>query len=230
MPHLLQVMERQEDSKQPAVEEEIKAESSGNQVEQEQQSSVIMRRQVITTAGTIEDEAKAQEQAEAVETIESEAQNEGSPQSAPAIVVQFQEQPSSQIEQQERYENNNNEPNNYTSQQEYTQVGATVQYEATVNIPLQHVIGSTQYETQDETKRVVYADLQSVQSPSFANPQSYTHNDGAIYMQQHQYQSYGQHYDASRNSDDSPPNTLVHGTDPTLSSRIYSVSATIKFN
>lgn len=224
-------MERPEESK-PQLEAEIKAESSGNQVEQEHQSSVIMRRQVITTAGTIEDEVKAQEQAAAVENIEAEAQNEGSPQNAQPIVVQFQEQPPSQIEQQERYENNNNEPNNYASQQEYAQVGGTVEYETTVNISgsLQHVIASTQYETQDESKRVVYADLQSVQSPSFANPQSYSHNDGATYMQQHQYQSYAQHYDASRNSDDSPPNTLVHGTDPTLSSRIYQVSTPFRFN
>lgn len=224
-------MERQEDK--PSVETEVKAETSGNQVEQEQQSSVIMRRQVITTAGTIEDEAKAQEQAAAVESInESEAPNEGSPQSAQAIVVQFQEEPSSQIEQQERYENNNNEPNNYAPQQEYAQVGGTVEYETTVNIQgsLQHVIGSTQYETQDDTKRVVYADLRSVQSSSFATPQAYAHNDGATYMQQHQYQSYGQHYDASRNSDDSPPNTLVHGTDPTLSSRIYQVSTALRCN
>lgn len=221
-------MEPQEQKSSP--EPEVKSESdvkSEPEPEQHQQhsSSVIMRRQVITTAGTIEEETKAEQPSPDENTMKaSDASTEGSPQSGTTQTIQYQEGADGQSRggfEQERFTVATTEGYN---QNDYQNVSDEIQYTVEIqghshNIP----ITGTHYDSTDDAKGqpIIYANLESVSSP-YTNNQHYNAPDAASYMQQHQYQNYPQHY-TSRSPDDSPPSTLVHRSDPTLaSSRLYS--------
>lgn len=226
----------QKSSPEPEVKPdlEIKAESESEQQPQQQQqhtSSVIMRRQVITTAGTIEDETKAEQLSPEENIIKTnDASAESSPQNEASQTVQYQEGREEQNRttfDPERFNVATTE--GYNHQNDYHGVPDGMQY--TVQIPEDpHDIPITggHYESTEDTKtQIIYANLESVSSP-YANNQHYSTTDGVSYIQQQQYQNYSQHY-PPRSPDDSPPSTLVHRNDPTLSSsRLYPVSLNFK--
>lgn len=201
------------------------AEQQQQQPQQQHPSTVIMRRQVITTAGTIEDETKAEQPSPEENPVKvSDASAEGSPQNGTSQTVQYQEGTEGQNRaafEQESFTVATTESYN-NSQNEYHSVSDEIPYTVTIqghphNIP----IGGTHYEaTEDAKGQIIYANLESVSSP-YASNQHYNATDAAAYMQQHQYQSYQQHY-SSRSPDDSPPSNLIHRSDPTLGpSRMY---------
>lgn len=212
--------------------ETIEQQQSQQQQQQQQHpSSVIMRRQVITTAGTIEDETKAEQLSPEENTVKtSDASTESSPQNGTPQPVQYQEGREAQnraaFEQEgfavattEGYNNNQNE---------YHAVSDEIPYTVTIQEHPHNIhIGGTHYEaTEDAKGQIIYANLESVSSP-FASNQHFNATDAASYMQQHQYQNYQQHY-SSRSPDDSPPSNLVHRSDPTLASRMYSTVSTFE--
>lgn len=194
---------------------------SPHEPEQPASSVIIVRsRQVITTAGTIEDESKAQEQQEETTRSPEQAQEESpSVENSNETTTIYQDQ--SQIGQ-ERYVSNGD--GTYTPQEysEHHVAGQVVYETAPVEIgegTVHQMIAAPHFDT--EEPKVTYTNLQSVSS-SFAGGTSYASNDGTTYIQQHQYQQFGPPY-ASRTVGDSPPSgSLIHRNDPNLaSSRIY---------
>lgn len=215
-----------------------------NSAEAEQNmSSVIIRRQVITTAGTIEQpppEPKIEQVAaeEVVKTSTSTPLN-GSPQEPSPVAsqdiqqyeehstlaeVQYEVEPQHFSEQgvvsTEQYSTANQE---YSQEQpiEYTTTIETANIQGSV--PHIQIEGVQFSESHDDVKvSVKYTDLDSVSSAQYQA--SHFTADGNQYLHQPQYQQY-QSYGIAQGPDDSPPNSVLYKSDPNLSAaRIYQVS------
>lgn len=224
-------MEPQEQKSSPEPEvksaSDVKSEPEPEpqQPHQQHPSSVIMRRQVITTAGTIEEETKTEQPSPPDNTMKaSDASAENSPQDGTIQAAQYQESSDGQsrpaFEPDARFPVTTTE--GYSNPNDYQNVSDDIQYTVEIQGHLHNIpMTGTHYDaTEDPKGQITYANLESVSSP-FPNNQHYNATDAASYIQQHQYQNYQQHY-TSRSPDDSPPSSLVHRSDPTLaSSRLY---------
>lgn len=225
-------MEVQE--QKPSPEPEAKPEpevKSDPEPEQQHPSTVIMRRQVITTAGTIEDETKAEQPSPQEANLRaSDASAEASPQNGTTPQpVQYQEsngapegpqRGAAAAFDQEHFTVATSE--GYTDQSEYQGVSDEIHYTVAIQgHPHDLPIAGAHYDAAEDAKgHIIYTNLESVSSPYTSN-QHYNANDATTYIQHHQYPGYQQHY-TSRSPEDSPPSNLVHRNDPTLaSSRVY---------
>ncbi|KAF2880246.1 hypothetical protein ILUMI_25924 [Ignelater luminosus] len=230
------------------TEAEIKQESNSAGQEQNM-SSVIIRRQVITTAGTIEEniEEPKIEQVAAEEIVKTSTSTPitGSPQEASSVtpqdVQQFEEQ-SRQVEEQhyevEQQQHFTEQTEQYpVTTQGYQQVQEQpLEYTTTVevatiqgNVPHIQIEGTQYAEQQEEAKvGVEYTNLDSVPAAQF-QPTHFT-GDGNQYISHQQFQSSQfQNYGIAREPEDSPPNSVLFKNDPNLaSSRMYQGSYEIQ--
>lgn len=224
------------------TEADIKQESNSAGQEQNM-SSVIIRRQVITTAGTIEEniEEPKIEQVAAEEVVKTSTSTPitGSPQEATSVtpqeVQQFEEQ-SRQVEEQhyevEQQQHFTEQTEQYpVTTQEYQVQEQPIEYTTTVEVAtiqgsVPHIqIEGTQYAEQQEEAKVgvEYTNLDSVPSSQY-QPTHFT-GDNNQYITHQQFQNpQFQNYGIAREPEDSPPNSVLFKNDPNLaSSRMYQV-------
>ncbi|XP_044267553.1 GATA-binding factor 3-like isoform X2 [Tribolium madens] len=204
---------------EPNEQEEVKAKPQETTETEQATASVIIRRQVITTAGTIEDnieDPRIEQIAgeEVVNTSDSPVQQVASEQEQNNVVqiVQYEEQPTSE----QNYEEGAQQvfvctTEGYSSQAEYPQQ-ETVAY-TTLNIPANAQAIATIETTE-------YADLDSVNNSTYND--QYAGNDAAQYIQ-HYPADYGS-YPGQRTGAESPQTALFRNTDPNLASSRYSVA------
>ncbi|XP_044267555.1 GATA zinc finger domain-containing protein 12-like isoform X4 [Tribolium madens] len=202
---------------EPNEQEEVKAKPQETTETEQATASVIIRRQVITTAGTIEDnieDPRIEQIAgeEVVNTSDSPVQQVASEQEQNNVVqiVQYEEQPTSE----QNYEEGAQQvfvctTEGYSSQAEYPQQ-ETVAY-TTLNIPANAQAIATIETTE-------YADLDSVNNSTYND--QYAGNDAAQYIQ-HYPADYGS-YPGQRTGAESPQTALFRNTDPNLASSRYS--------
>ncbi|RZC35764.1 transcription factor GATA-4-like [Asbolus verrucosus] len=178
--------------------------------------SVIIRRQVITTAGTIEEnieEARIEQIAgeEIVKTSESPVQNAQEQDQNNSQIVQYEDQTTSD----QNYEEAGQQvyvteavitTEGYSSQAEYNQQ-STVTYEALEMAPNASIT----------IESAEYADLESVNNPHY----NQYGNDATQYLQHHQYQNQYSNYTVDRAGAESPQSALYRDTDPNLASSRY---------
>jgi hypothetical protein len=182
--------------------------------------SVIIRRQVITTAGTIEEnieEARIEQIAgeEIVKTSDSPVhQTSQDQEQSNSQIIQYEEQTT----QDQNYEEAASSvyvteavitTEGYSSQAEYHQPQQTVPAYTTLEMPTN---GSITIESAE------YADLESVNTPHFGGQYA---NDATQYLQQHQYHTQYPNYTVERTGEESPQRALFRDTDPNLASSRY---------
>ncbi|XP_063902854.1 uncharacterized protein LOC135122539 isoform X6 [Zophobas morio] len=180
--------------------------------------SVIIRRQVITTRGTIEEnveEARIEQIAgeEIVKTSESPVPETPQEQEhSSSQIVQYEEQPASEQNYEESTQVYVTEgvitTESYSSQSEYHQQPHTVAYTAL------DPSGTITIESTAE-----YADLESVNNSHYTGTQY--GNDASQYLQHQQYQNHYPNYAVDRTGADSPQSALFRDTDPNLASSRY---------
>ncbi|KAF5305672.1 hypothetical protein FQA39_LY09161 [Lamprigera yunnana] len=203
------------------VKTEIKQEKNSGNNEQ----SVIIRRQVITTAGTIEENVEEPK-------VEQVAEEEVVKASTPSSIGNGSPQDSSR----HQYEGQQIEVTHFQDQvqvsageypvttQEY-QVQEHGEYTATVQVGTQIQIDDGQYveQTEDTKVGVEYTNLDSVPSAQYQATQ-FTSDSNQFLQQQSSGQSFQhfQNFTIARGADESPPNSVLYKNDPNLgSSRIF---------
>jgi GATA-binding protein 2 len=182
--------------------------------------SVIIRRQVITTAGTIEEnieEARIEQIAgeEIVKTSDSPVhQTSQDQEQSNSQIIQYEEQTT----QDQNYEEAASSvyvteavitTEGYSSQAEYHQPQQTVPAYTTLEMPTN---------TSITIESAEYADLESVNTPHFGGQYA---NDATQYLQQHQYHTQYPNYTVERTGEESPQRALFRDTDPNLASSRY---------
>lgn len=243
--------EQKEDFNEVKAEAEVKQESGSP--EQEKMSSVIIRpqlRQVITTAGTIEESVEEPkiEQVVAEEIVKTSTSTpiSGSPQEPTSVppqeVQQYEEQPQQteehyEVEQQQQHfqEQAVVAAEQYpVTTQEYQVQEQPIEYTTSVEVAsMQGTVPHIQIEgahygeaQQEETKvGVEYTNLDTVPSAQYQQAGHFS-NDGSpfIHQQQQPFQQF-QNYGIARGPEDSPPSSVLYKNDPNLaSSRMYQVS------
>lgn len=175
---------------------------------EQQPTSVIMRRQVITTAGTIEENIEEEQIAgeEIVNTSESPEEQE----QKNVQIVQYEEQNSEQ-----NYEESGQvyvtgtviTTEGYSTQTDYPQNQYT-----TLELPANATITTIEGD---------YAELESVNNSTYSG--QYSGNDGTQYIH-HQYQTPAQYSTYNVERAESPQTALYRDTDPNLASSRYTVS------
>ncbi|XP_031344373.1 GATA-binding factor 5-B-like isoform X3 [Photinus pyralis] len=196
-------------------------------VSEHNMSSVIIRRQVITTAGTIEENI---EEVKHQQTAEEDGAKSSTPK--PMGATNSPQQFEGQLEvghfqgQSEQYP---------VTSQEYQVHGQDGQYTATVQVAPHLQLENGQYvEQQEERKvRVEYTDLDTVPNSQYP-PGAHFANENAQFIsqqptsQQPQFQQF-QNFAITRGSDESPPTPVLYKSDPNLaSSRIFQGSYEIQ--
>ncbi|XP_064212968.1 transcription factor elt-1 isoform X5 [Tribolium castaneum] len=195
--------------------EEVKPKPQETTETEQATTSVIIRRQVITTAGTIEDNIEEVEQIageEIVNTSDSPVQQVAVDQEPNVVqIVQYEDQPASE----QHYEEG--APSVY--------VCTTEAYHAQTDYPQQETVAYTTLDIPANAQAITtietteYADLESVNNTTYSA--QYGSNDATQYIHTQYPADYG-NYPGERAGAESPQTALFRNTDPNLASSRYS--------
>ncbi|EFA04530.2 grain [Tribolium castaneum] len=195
--------------------EEVKPKPQETTETEQATTSVIIRRQVITTAGTIEDNIEEVEQIageEIVNTSDSPVQQVAVDQEPNVVqIVQYEDQPASE----QHYEEG--APSVY--------VCTTEAYHAQTEYPQQETVAYTTLDIPANAQAITtietteYADLESVNNTTYSG--QYASNDATQYIHTQYPADYG-NYPGERAGAESPQTALFRNTDPNLASSRYS--------